>query len=96
MTDLQKLYDHYNVTVLAVNLFVSEDNENEVQQFIDKFGLTFPVVLDEKGIVADMYNIQPIPTSYIIDENGRIQNKIIGALNYELMVQLLSMLEMNE
>lgn len=49
--------------------------------------MTFSVLLDEETKVADQYQIQPIPTSFMIDSNGRISNKAFGALNYELMVQ---------
>lgn len=92
MPDFQKLYDDHDVHVLAINLFITEDDVGNVERFVDQFELTFPVVLDESGEVAKMYKIQPIPTSYIIDEHGLVQNKVIGALNYELMTQFLAKL----
>ncbi|WP_267902154.1 TlpA family protein disulfide reductase [Lentibacillus cibarius] len=49
--------------------------------------MTFPVLMDETSDVAKNYQIQPIPTSYFINSKGRIQNKRIGAMNYETMVQ---------
>ncbi len=93
MPDLQKLYEEKDVVILAVNLLESEESIEDVEQFVEDFTLTFPIVLDSEGNVAKIYQIQPIPTSYMIDEEGRIQNKAIGPLNYELMVQVFDMMK---
>lgn len=62
-------------------------HEKNVPEFVEEFGVTFRVLMDEKTEVANLYQIQPIPTSYMIDSDGIIQNMAFGALDYELMVQ---------
>ncbi|HLR75872.1 MAG TPA: TlpA disulfide reductase family protein [Virgibacillus sp.] len=84
--DMQKFYEDKDVEILAVNLY-DTDNEDDISEFIDEFGMTFPVLLDEGSAVSTTYQIQPIPTTYLIDSNGRIHNMAFGALNYDLMVQ---------
>lgn len=87
MPDMQKFHEDKDIVILAVNLSETESNTEKVQAFIDERDLTFPVLLDEETEVADQYQIQPIPSSFLIDSDGRIHNKAFGALNYDMMVQ---------
>ncbi|TMN22745.1 peroxiredoxin family protein [Lentibacillus cibarius] len=85
--DLQKFYENKDVEILAVNLTKTETRRSDVTDFVDEYGMTFPILMDETSDVAKNYQIQPIPTSYFINSKGRIQYKRIGAMNYETMVQ---------
>jgi len=89
MPAMQKFYEQYNehVEVLAVNL-TSQDSREKIKPFVEEYGLTFPVVLDVKGKVLKMYEIEPIPTTYIIDSKGIIREKIIGSMTFNQMVKL--------
>jgi peroxiredoxin len=86
MPDMEKFYQKKGVAILAVNLTETEATMQDIHDFVDEFGLTFPILLDKKMEVATTYQIGPIPTSYMIDSDGIIQYKTLGALNYEMMV----------
>lgn len=97
MPDLQSFYDekakNYNVEIVAVNLTHLEKGGNykeKIETFIEKYGLTFPVPLDEKGNVQKQYRVFAIPTSYIIGSNGVIQDKVIGPMDKKMLEQLFS------
>ncbi|WP_110111829.1 TlpA disulfide reductase family protein [Bacillus sp. CGMCC 1.16541] len=88
MPDMQKLYEKYgkeNVEIVAVNLTQAEKNKEDIQRFKEEYGLTFIIPLDETGTIANQYNVYSIPTSYILDEEGLIQQQIIGPMTYEWM-----------
>lgn len=87
MPDMEKLHQKRDVTILAVNLTKSESSREDVKEFVNEFHLTFPILLDEQVQVAAMYQIRPIPTTYMIDSEGVIQFRAFGAMNYEFMVQ---------
>ena len=87
MPDMQKFHESKDIVILAVNLVGTESSKENVVKFIEEFKITFPILLDADMEVSNLYRIQPIPTSYMIDSSGRIQYKAFGALNYELMVQ---------
>lgn len=93
MPDMQKFHENKDVTILAVDLFETESKIEHVEEFIDDYGVTFKVLLDKDSVVSTKYGIQPIPTTYMIDSNGIIQNMAFGALNYELMVQELDKMD---
>jgi thiol-disulfide isomerase/thioredoxin len=87
MPDMQKFYNDYGeeVEIVAVNLTQTETSQDRVDQFVEDFGITFPVVLDKNSDVARDYYAVTIPTSYVIDSKGIIRNKIIGPMSYEWM-----------
>ncbi|UOQ94728.1 redoxin domain-containing protein [Halobacillus shinanisalinarum] len=87
MPDMEKFYQNKDVVVLAVNLTQTESNLQQVKDFVNEFTLTFPILLDKESKVATNYEIRPIPSSFMIDSNGIIQYKALGALNYERMIQ---------
>ncbi len=93
MPDMQKLHENKDVTILAVDLLGQESGIDPVEEFLEDYGITFNVLLDEDLVVAETYGIQPIPTTYMIDTEGVIQNMAFGALNYDLMVQELDKLD---
>lgn len=92
MPHMQNYYENNkdkNVTILAVNLTSMDKGIEKVKTFVKDYGLTFPIPMDEDGDVGDLYQAFTIPTSYILDEKGRIQQKIVGPMDEEMMSSLL-------
>ncbi|MFD1019229.1 redoxin domain-containing protein [Thalassobacillus hwangdonensis] len=87
MPDMEKFYNETEVEILAVNLTATESDPSNVGAFAEEFGLSFPILLDKNSAVATTYQIQPVPTSIFIDEEGRIQSIALGAMNYDMMIQ---------
>ncbi|CAN7204903.1 redoxin domain-containing protein [Rossellomorea sp. LjRoot5] len=81
------------VEILAVNLTSQDEGEKAVQEFVDGYELTFPILMDEKGDVGDEYRAFTIPTTYMIDTNGLIQHKIVGPMNEEMMGEMVRGME---
>jgi peroxiredoxin len=93
MPDMQRLYEEEDVVILGVNMTDSESSEEEVAEFVDDFGLTFPIPMDQDGNLMETYQIAAYPTSYMIDSNGRIQFVSLGAMNHEQMLQQLEAMD---
>lgn len=97
MPDMQKYYDEQaqdeNVEILAVNLTTEDRGMDKINAFVEEFALTFPIPMDVDGDVGDVYQAATIPTSYIIDTEGRVQNKIVGPMNEEMMEDFIENME---
>ncbi|MBU6080769.1 MULTISPECIES: peroxiredoxin family protein [Allobacillus] len=93
--DFQKLYDDedQNVEILAINMTNTEDSVEGVQDFVEEFEMTFPVLMDTEGEVANHFQINAYPTSYIIDSEGRTAYVVQGAMNHDFMMQALGKIE---
>jgi len=79
MPYLQEIYKEWSgrgIELLAIN--IGEDSST-VKGFMQKHNLSLPVLLDTQKAVARRYNIAGIPTTFFLDKDGIIQEKIIGA-----------------
>jgi peroxiredoxin len=96
MPHMQNYYEDFakdeNVEILAVNL-TNGDKVESVQNFVEDYGLTFPIPMDVEGKVGETYQAITIPTSYMIDTKGRIQNKIVGPMDENMMKDFVSNLD---
>ncbi len=79
--DVEKMYKQYGhkITFIGVNLTFN-DSVPKLKQFVKKYGVTYPVMLDSKGSVTQMYNVMAIPTSIFVEPNGVIQTRYEGAM----------------
>lgn len=66
-----------DLAVLGVNF---QEGLTNVKPFVEKEGLTFPVLLDEKGQVAAMYRTRSLPTSFFLNPDGIITAVHIGPM----------------
>ncbi|MGG4489049.1 redoxin domain-containing protein [Metabacillus idriensis] len=93
MPEMQKLQNEYpdDLVVLAVNMTNAEKSREDVESFISKRNLTFPVALDKDGRVSVQYEVYSYPTTYFLDEEGNIMNISRGAMTKETMEKMLEM-----
>jgi peroxiredoxin len=80
MEALYQRFKDQGLEMLAVNAM---EKPEQVQDFIDSYGLTFTVPLDEDGRVNASYGIQAIPTTYIIDREGKIMLRLVGSIDWD-------------
>lgn len=80
MPYMERQYQHYKnlgVEIIAVN--VGESNI-AVESFVTQYKLTFPVVLDKSSEVLHAYGVDPLPTTFLIDKNGKVVDIITGQM----------------
>jgi peroxiredoxin len=89
MQTIENVYNAYKdqgFTVLAVNM-TYQDNPLEIMPFVDGQGLTYPILLDETGVMANAYQLKSLPSSYFIDRDGIIQEVVIGGPMAEALLR---------
>lgn len=82
-----------NVEILAVNLTTEDRGIDKVEAFVKANHLSFPIPLDKEGDVGSVYQAVTIPTSYIIDAQGRVQKKHIGPMDEKTMEDYIANLD---
>ena len=78
MPSMEKLYTRFkdnDFTILAVNL---GENEAQVRAFKESFKLNFPILLDADSSTGMIYGAISVPTTYLIDRDGRIIGGALG------------------
>jgi len=77
-----KEYKNKNVEIIGVNL---EESNIAVKTYVDRKDLSFPILLDKDGQVRDIYNVSTIPSSFFINEEGKIVKEYVGQMNEETL-----------
>jgi len=77
---IQAVFDKWSHEELAVLAIHIRENAQDVQSFIDGKGLTFPILIDPLGEVADEYRVSSMPTTFFIDADGIISKVVEGRL----------------
>lgn len=60
---------------------VYNDDEDSAAAYTEEFGLTYTQALDSDGLTALDFGVFGIPETYVIDADGIIMAKLIGALS---------------
>ena len=63
------------VAMLAVNL--GEEPE-AVEAFLKDFPIDFPVLLDERGIYSQRWQVRALPTTFVLNTRGEIVYRVLG------------------
>jgi peroxiredoxin len=63
------------VAVLAVSF---KEPEDLVKDFQNEFKLSFPVLFDAEGKMAEKYQITAHPVTFLIDREGFLVGKVVG------------------
>ena len=85
MPSIQALYDRYNdegFTVLAVSIDTDPRYKRKVKEFRDQYELTFPILLDPANEITRTLETVGVPENFVIDKQGRIVKRVIGASNW--------------
>lgn len=67
---------HPDVRVVGVD---TNDKSLDGRSFVEKYGITYPVVQDPNGAMAGDWGVNGIPTTFFIDRSGKVQASIVGA-----------------
>lgn len=74
----------WNVLLLGVllggSLFIAATRVRAVQSFFHDYELTFPALLDADGAVSRAYAVYALPSSFLIDRQGKLRMVYRGPL----------------
>ncbi len=90
MPALQSAYEQLRdegFVIIGVNLTGDEikrgNTEDDVQDFIATYSVTYPIALDMQGNVTNDYRVFPLPTSFFVDAQGQIRFVRVGTVTAE-------------
>ncbi|MEJ2642297.1 MAG: TlpA disulfide reductase family protein [Desulfosarcinaceae bacterium] len=83
MPSMQKLYQEMKglpFEILAVSIDIL--GAKTVGPFMEELKLSFPALLDPQGTIGRLYGTTGVPETFIINQQGIITAKVIGARNW--------------
>jgi peroxiredoxin len=66
-----------------VSVSIDKEDSSGVMAFARSYGLTFPILQNQSGDIQDLYQTTGVPESFVIDRDGIIVKKIIGAAQWD-------------
>ncbi len=69
-----------NILMLAIN--VGED-EDTIFEFSASYPVEFPLLLDSDSATATAWPVRGLPTTFVIDRNGRLAYKAVGGREWD-------------
>lgn len=79
--ELQRIHNTYTARGFeVVGVSLDEGDAEPVQAFVDEQKMTYPVVHDAPGALANVLQTSVLPTTVLVDRNGKIVWKKVGAI----------------
>jgi peroxiredoxin len=75
LENVQQAMADQPVQVVGVNL---GDDRETAEQIAEQLGITFPLVLDSESSLGDLYHVNAIPQTVVIDQKGIVQAVHLG------------------
>ncbi len=86
--DLIDKYGDDGFVVLGIALDPREFNK--VPGFVDQMGINYPILLDKSG-VSQMYGgIRSIPTTFVVNREGKVVQRIVGSRPKNVFEQIIT------
>lgn len=73
MPILDRLHQRYEDTGFAVLGVNVEGEEKPAREIVDKTKVTFPVLIDEGQLVSELYDLEAMPSTVVIDRDGLVR-----------------------
>lgn len=82
LEEIHQKYKDLGVTILGINI---DENRELSQKLLKDVEVNFPILYDHDNKVSKPYNIEAMPSTFIIDKSGNFRFKHLGYLDgYEL------------
>lgn len=94
---IEEIYKEYknnsnDVIILGVTApdVGREGSKQDIIDFMNKGGYTFPIMFDNSGEIMNKYSIEAFPTTFIIDKEGNVKEYVPGAMEKSTMESLIN------
>lgn len=87
LVELSKEYESKGALVIGISLDKDSDVLNLVSEFATDKKVTYPLIVDNGELEKAFGGIRAIPTTFYIDKNGTIVEKLVGMQTKERFAQ---------
>jgi peroxiredoxin len=78
---LQSFYEKHRSEGFVLVGIDQEETLEVVKPFVEEYGLTFPIWLDEDYLAERKFKTNSLPTSFVIDRNGQVRLMWVGGVS---------------
>ncbi len=74
--ELHEKYQDDGLEIIGISL--DQGGWKPVKPFMEEYNIEYPIVLGDRKVVQDYGGIRSIPTTFIIDREGKIVDRLVG------------------
>jgi peroxiredoxin len=78
MPGFERLHREFSARGLAVIGINAREGSTAIREYAKELGLTFPLLLDDSGKINSSYGVIGLPTTFLIDRDGRAVALAVG------------------
>ena len=96
MPIFQAFYEEYGelgLVVLGVNL---RETESTIRSYTQEMGVTYPIVLDRNGEIAQYFRVIGPPKTILIDADGEVVKQFVGEVTRDQLSEFIDPMMMEE
>jgi thiol-disulfide isomerase/thioredoxin len=82
--ELVQLQAKYKDKLEIVGVSEDDDGPEKVAKFAQQHGMNYPIVMATPELIADYGGVPALPTSFLIDPQGRVMQKHTGLYEYDV------------
>ena len=75
LDELYARYQRVGFSLLGVNI---DDNPSKAMNMVDELGVSFPVLFDARKEVSELYQVEAMPVTVLIDREGTVRHVHLG------------------
>ena len=83
MPSLERLHRQLGPNGLVVLGVSADQEEKDIRDVIAKLSVTFPILRDPEGNMANAYRATGYPETYLVDKHGVLRATYIGAVEWD-------------
>ncbi|HCA27279.1 MAG TPA: hypothetical protein DEP05_06505 [Betaproteobacteria bacterium] len=87
---IEKFYRDYRDKGFVVLAISTDESPETVRAFLRREGFAVPVAMDTVAIDRAFGGVTRLPTSFVIDRQGRLRHKISGQVTYDRLRRLVT------
>lgn len=77
MNEIYKRYNEKGLVILGISVDKGQNVAEDIRAFVKEYSILYPVLIDSKNI-NNLYGVYSIPTTFLIDKDGKVILKNIG------------------
>lgn len=90
MENQYHIFKDKGVEILAINV---GEPPLTAKKFVERYKLTFPIPLDSREEIYKAYGVGPIPTTFLIDKDGKVIDRVTKGLSEQEITEMMERIQ---
>jgi len=90
MENQYQKYKELGVEIIAINV---GEPKFSVEKFVDQYDMSFPVGIDKGDQILNTYGVDPLPTTFLIDKDGKVRDIITWGMSEAMIIEYMEQIK---